>query len=1172
MTLESIYLNNDPRADAYRVVIGGVNVPAVLNVSYAYAHSKVPTCSIRLRAALVPATAIFNASVQVEKGFNGITTRVFTGTVLNLTGDERAQTIECQGMSAPLDNNYHKVVVTADGTKTVHQLIDALFAAAEIAHYHVDLPAYTPGTVAPQTVTFATYGEAINKLAEIDGGRWYELPDGTVRVDVREPVPAPTSWRTYFSGVLTGIVEGYPTGIVSGRPRLRRITYTQQARDVKNQCWVRGAVVTSTNPDLTQDSITIEEHAYADSPWVVNGDGSQAYNDELFPNQFIDTAVKAGLVAGRRVAVTNRLMTQVGAEIDGDPQVMLGLTCNIEDPAYSGTTGRWFVEGYKSEFSPGKFTTQLTAIGGPEAGATINVVPFAFFTHAVDREVMGDREWCLLGLDGSGSVDPDGTIVSWAWSDNLGLVAGATAVLTQRVDAALISSPWEITLTVTDNLGATDTLTLPISFAASAADVYIPAMFLAFDADASGSPDGGINWYDQVLAGCISTSAKAADGVNFGIGVYGTSAGAIYRTTDYAATAPTLVMAAVGSPMACVWWDIVVKNRVWACTEDAKLYVSLDDAATWALYEDCRVKFGIATLRLNSIGTPVAGGVWIWGGTGTGYPFYAWDAVCDHNWGVGLIAGELEADLLVSGHPADVYIIGAANGGDCLAIILNSATHTPAVYTSLSGGLDGNDWKRALGDAGALAKSRGKWVCNDVAGQYVVGFNDNLLYNMPIVAGVGTIALAPATLDAGDVGNHILALYWWTGIEQAYLLAAERMSGTASDGTLYKTWDRFANVDKARPAPPFPACPAGARGKMIAIGPPGLVEPGRVLATTTSASPREATHLTASSWSALVAMTGVTDNNPYPFCATPTNWFCTNEGVPAYTKNTGISWAALSASLTGDAGIGPPQAFCRDAGGRIWAIVGGAGALSFSVWYSDDEGDNWTVSIADTGFGTYVAMCIAAHPSNQNMLFLFGTDKFMHGFTRTTINRGVSWTETLGGTRPNIGTVGVPWAFNAAILSNGRFVASGVLETGGATRWCIMISDDLGVTWTTVYSEDDASVAYLGLGATFGGKVVVWREDNAGNFGRPLVSTNYATSFGIVSPSQTLQDFVGAAVAARDTAYDAESDTLYVSTNIPAFAVCKLTPMDASGVWSNMKLNIATTTFGMGNLAAIPHR
>jgi hypothetical protein len=1222
MTIDNLYLNVDYKPASYRIVIGGSELTEFVSVNHTNAIQKVPTASIRIRGA-VPPSVVFGARVTIDEGFVGAARqRVFTGTVLHPdNADATGKTIECQGMSAVLDNTYHKVVVTVDGSRTVPELIEDLLAASGAQHYAVNMPDWTAGAVVPQILSFQTYGEAITKLAEVNGGRWYETATGVIKVDPKDPIPGMGAWRTYFSMSLAGVTEGYPADVVSGRPRIRACGQVRKARDVKNQVWVRGAVLTQTNPDGSQSSVTLEERAYAPSPWVLNPDGSQAYNDELYSNEIIDTIAVAGAEAGRRVMVKNRLVTQVDIRIDGDPQVQSGVTVQVEDPSYSAVTGRWFVEAVATTLAAGRFETQLTLLGGPQSGGQIIVAPFANFLYNVEQEIMGDRPWDIVTFDGSPSIDPDGQIVSWTWSDNQTppLVSGTGQTITVRIDPSVVVPPWEVTLAVVDNDGGTDTLTLTIPYEATAADVWIPSIFTALGTTASATPDGGITWNHQVIAGktIISTGAKPADGVTFGVGAFGSADGLVYRTTDFCATAPTLVLTTPGGhPIEHIWWDINVVTRVWAITRNGLLYWSQDDGATWAVYDDLAAKFGLVSIRLARIGTPTAGGVWIFGGTGIGYPLICWDAALNHSWTGAVIGGELAADLAASGYPTDLYVTSAAAHDDGLAIILNSATHTPAIYFSASGALgDGSDWKRAVGDAGALAKTRGKWVELDLTtGHYALGFDDAAIYRMDVAAGVGTISAAPATFGT-DRGNYALSLAWYENIDQSYLVATEDIGG-AVDGTIYKTWDRFGTVAKVLPATGYSAAPAGARAKMIALGAPGQAAIGRLAivhdaggATTWDISyPDSAFSL----WTNVALPATTTHERPRPICLTKDLWFVEDVGgfgdptacsfgnrcnrELARSPDAGVTWAATVVGdetcnsyrgCTGD----ETNHFSRvamDAGGRVWAArkrgTNTTHPIRVEIWYSDAQGATFTWHLAATltnPGGVRYPLALLCHPTNQNIIALISHDPYpntpgdSHVIVYMTENRGLSWTERgpTVASGDNFAMTGDGQASRFMMLPNGRIVIAN--RQNSSDQFTIHASDDKGDSWQLRWTDPN------------GGDIVLFTQGQWLNNGAHLVGLRVPTQNGLAGDMAVMESMTsgngwtvrtvpnptGYADNNWDAVYDPIDDVIYAQDGyfMVTHAVWRLRDATNGGVtWEDITANLAVPSSHWESIALIP--
>ncbi len=146
--------------------------------------------------------------------------------------------------------------------------------------------------------------------------------------------------------------------------------------------------------------------------------------------------------------------------------------------AIPGTTYHYWVKARQ----PGNDTVyKYTTINGdPGFRAGANVPPIA---NAGPDQTVPDTDGNgveAVSLDGSASTDPDGTIVSYQWTkDGITISNGASAIQ----GAVLAIGDHTITLTVTDNLGATGSDTVLISVTSG---LPCPADF-----DQSGGVDGG---------------------------------------------------------------------------------------------------------------------------------------------------------------------------------------------------------------------------------------------------------------------------------------------------------------------------------------------------------------------------------------------------------------------------------------------------------------------------------------------------------------------------------------------------------------------------------------------------------------------------------------------------------------------------------------------------------
>jgi len=90
-----------------------------------------------------------------------------------------------------------------------------------------------------------------------------------------------------------------------------------------------------------------------------------------------------------------------------------------------------------------------------------NIAPVAVASTSPDPALITKGKTANVTMDGSGSSDQDGTIVSWVWKDASGATVSTSAAFTSK----LREGTYDFTLTVTDNDGATDSTSLSVSVA-----------------------------------------------------------------------------------------------------------------------------------------------------------------------------------------------------------------------------------------------------------------------------------------------------------------------------------------------------------------------------------------------------------------------------------------------------------------------------------------------------------------------------------------------------------------------------------------------------------------------------------------------------------------------------------------------------------------------------------
>jgi PKD repeat protein len=127
--------------------------------------------------------------------------------------------------------------------------------------------------------------------------------------------------------------------------------------------------------------------------------------------------------------------------------------------------------------------------------AAANQSPVAAFTSSVSG--------LTASLDGSGSSDPDGTVASYSWDFGDGSAAGSGAKPTHSYAAG---GSYQVTLTVTDNQGATSAVAKPVAVSA-AQGPFAADLFARTVSSGWGPADQGGSW--TVAGGAANFSVAA---------------------------------------------------------------------------------------------------------------------------------------------------------------------------------------------------------------------------------------------------------------------------------------------------------------------------------------------------------------------------------------------------------------------------------------------------------------------------------------------------------------------------------------------------------------------------------------------------------------------------------------------------------------------------------------
>lgn len=884
-------------------------------------------------------------------------------------------------------------------------------------------------------------------------------------------------------------------------------------------------------------------------------------------------------------------------KIPFNPLLQSGMTLDITID-FLGLSGRWFLRGHRYELTQTGAWSYLDLIGGEDFGNSVGVNPKPAFFYTVTLEMIAGVLTATVQFDATPSFDPDGELTASmiSWTDNQAShkISGTGFIKTITLDPTVITGTWEVSCTNTDADGLTATEMQTIDLSAAGSVTYIPAIGVAADTHSMFSPDSAVNWNDNAESQNTAVGLRPQDGVHNGHGLYGFNDGHIELTRDSNATRTT-ILAAVGSRIKKIAWDWRNTSIAWFITDDCRLYRAVDmdvTTPTFELYEDLRTELGLAGALGNLIGLPGAGGVWIFGGTGTGFPLIAYDGVVDsHAWVQQITLGDILTDgaggatLRIAGYTAPGY------AGETM-ILTNCggrANGSIAIYHATSGGGPMNTWTRATGLTAGLTDGRVILENGPLAAvPRIALFNDRDAWkSFDGIAYTKTANVLPAGFTCNDAMWESTVLTGLPEFDGVYLLALENAGTT---GGVYKSTDELSSEVKVlRNSASTHAWSAGAKALQLSIGASVVVAastPARLASSGTNASPRTVSQLTAGAWSTPVAVAGITGTNPRLFCLTSSLWFITNTGNlqtrqggagnGRRSQDGGLTWGTPGDPTSGSGGV---VAYARGVDGRTWCIWQSATGEDSNISWSDDDGDTWTLSknMNAGGGGHARAFLLACHPSNPNVVVAFvdttlflGTNHW--GAFCVTQTRGASW--AVNG-QSALSTADD--SFNGRhlmVLPNGRVIISGVFP-GGGTTYIVAYTDDYGATAVTIAVSYVTPGVITALFRNVTGSVLAFmytvNPAASPRDHRLMISTDHAATWAQQALAQELQTFLAANKTIGQLEGDRfDGDKFFLSFGGVSPYVVELTPVGSTGVWSLANTSYPYTSVGGDPLCVIP--
>jgi hypothetical protein len=291
--------------------------------------------------------------------------------------------------------------------------------------------------------------------------------------------------------------------------------------------------------------------------------------------EYIEYADDANALADILLGYLRTPITEIAMTTFGCPDVNVGDAIAITAPAVNLANAAGWVITHELHQNPLRSTMKIRA-----STATVvrgNAPPIASFIVSLVMEnlyIAGVlTPVVMVTVDATSSYDTDGSIVTWAITvdtQTVTVTAPAIPIVTIRYTGV---SPVAVSLTVTDNDGATGTLDQNIYY--NAQTIPVEPIVAAETVDGVATSDGEATW-DRFTGTGIAVVAPIALGTR----TCWSAGAALYGSLDKLKTPPTLLFT-FPATITALWNNEQVTDRWIAGLTTGDVWLSIDAAQTW---------------------------------------------------------------------------------------------------------------------------------------------------------------------------------------------------------------------------------------------------------------------------------------------------------------------------------------------------------------------------------------------------------------------------------------------------------------------------------------------------------------------------------------------------------------------------------------------------------------